>query len=130
MFLIIPVEDLNSVDLNCWGSKLEYNKNFPLKTNVHFIEVQNRSNIKVLVWERGAGPTLACGTGACACLVTAFLLNLTDSKVNIYLPGGRLEINWPTLSSSIYMSGSAYSIFNGNIKKSDNSTFYGILSST
>ena len=78
---------------------------FPAKTNVHFLQVINQHTLEIRVWERGAGPTLACGTGACATLVAARLLGLSESEATVNLPGGPLEINWPDPEGSVFMTG-------------------------
>ncbi len=113
--LIIPVSNLEDVDLTDWGKILENNNLFPNKTNVHFMQVENKSLIKVLVWERGAGPTLACGTGACACLVTANIIGLSNSKATIKLPGGELLIEWKKENNSIIMNGPAEFIYKATL---------------
>tara|TARA_Y100001968_G_scaffold21183_1_gene16744 strand:+ start:925 stop:1734 length:810 start_codon:yes stop_codon:yes gene_type:complete len=113
--MITYVKDFNDLPLNEFGSLLENNKYSPSKTNVHFVKVINKSKIEVMVWERGAGPTLACGTGACACLVVSKLLNKTSHNVEVLLPGGTLEIEWDN-DNVIYMTGEAKYVFTGEIE--------------
>ncbi|GIW22430.1 MAG: diaminopimelate epimerase [Candidatus Sericytochromatia bacterium] len=109
---IIFVKDLDKFDFYYWGPKIEKHNLFPKKTNVEFAQVIDNKNIKVKVWERGAGETLACGTGACATLVTSFLNNFTENKANIHLPGGTLNIEW---NDNIYMTGPSEFVFFGYI---------------
>jgi len=113
--MIVFVENLEEIPFKKWGSYLETHSSFPSYTNVHFVELIDESNIKVKVWERGCGPTLACGTGACACLVVSSKLDKTLDTANVYLPGGKLEIEWPNKSGSVYMQGPALKVFNGVI---------------
>ncbi len=113
--LVIPVINLKDIQLQEWGRSLECNEAFPAKTNVHFVEVLDRSSLKVLVWERGSGPTLACGTGACAVLVATYLLGLSDNQCDIHLPGGTLNIYWEDIHSTIKMKGPAELVFDGSI---------------
>lgn len=109
---IIFVEDLDSIDFEKWGVAIENFKAFPKKTNVEFVKVQDKNNLKVKVWERGAGATLACGTGACAVLVAAVLNGFSEKKANVHLPGGTLEIEW-TKDNKLIMTGPADMSFAG-----------------
>ena len=111
--LIFFIKDINKISLSLLGPIFENNKLFPEKTNVHFSQIIDRDNIKVRVWERGAGPTLACGTGACAVHVAAFKLGLCNSKTTINLPGGNLKIKWSRLDDEILMTGYAKKVFSG-----------------
>ena len=111
--LIFFIKDINKISLSLLGPIFENNKLFPEKTNVHFSQIIDRNNIKVRVWERGAGPTLACGTGACAVHVAAFKLGLCNSETTINLPGGNLKINWSILDEEILMTGYAKMVFSG-----------------
>tara|TARA_B100000965_G_scaffold279228_1_gene237068 strand:- start:648 stop:1502 length:855 start_codon:yes stop_codon:yes gene_type:complete len=113
--MIVFVNKLEEIPFTEWGRYLEKHPTFPNDTNVHFVELINNSNIKVKVWERGCGPTLACGTGACACLVVSSKLGKTLNKANVYLPGGRLVIEWPNQSGSVYMQGPALKVFSGEV---------------
>ncbi|MEM0952084.1 MAG: diaminopimelate epimerase [Cyanobacteria bacterium P01_H01_bin.74] len=99
-----------------FGPLLEVHPAFPEKTNVEFVEIQSKSHLKVTVWERGCGFTLACGTGACATAVAAILQNRCDNAVDIELPGGILHIQWtPEPGSPVFMTGPAASVFAGNV---------------
>jgi len=111
---IIFVNDVRSISVDKVGPKIENNPLFPEKTNVEFIQVLNKQEINFRVWERGAGETLACGTGACAALVAAVLNKKTDRKATIHLPGGDLDIQWIE-NGSIYMTGPAESVFKGEV---------------
>ena len=111
--VVVPVQDLEAIPFDAWGSALEVNPLFPAKTNVHFLEVIDQHTLEIRVWERGAGPTLACGTGACATLVAATLLGLSDSEATVKLPGGPLEISWPDRKGSVFMTGPAIAVFDG-----------------
>jgi len=113
--LIFFVQDLDSINLPKLGPIFEKNELFPEKTNVHFCKIQNRENIKVKVWERGAGPTLACGTGACAIHVAAYKLGLCNKETIVTLPGGNLKINWSKDDCEVMMSGNAKKVFSGSI---------------
>jgi diaminopimelate epimerase len=112
------VEDVAAIDLEKIGPQFEHHATFPQRTNTEFIEVISPSYLKMRVWERGAGITLACGTGACASLVAAVLNGKSDRKATIELPGGCLEIEW-TESDRIFMTGPAEFVFAGQITLHD-----------
>ncbi|TCD57230.1 diaminopimelate epimerase [Synechococcus sp. BS55D] len=111
--VVVPVEDLKTIPFETWGAALEVHDAFPAKTNVHFLQVHGPQSLEIRVWERGAGPTLACGTGACATLVCAHLLGLADHSAQVNLPGGPLLISWPDRRGSIFMTGPAEAVFDG-----------------
>ena len=113
--MIVFVDKIDNIPFEEWGRFLEIHNTFPNDTNVHFVELIDKSNIKVKVWERGCGPTLACGTGACACLVVTSKLGKTFNNANIYLPGGKLEIEWPNQAGPVLMQGPALKVFHGEI---------------
>ena len=113
--VVVPVADLTTIPFEEWGANLEMDQAFPAKTNVHFLQVHSRSQLEIRVWERGAGPTLACGTGACATLVAAVLLGLSDREATVVLPGGPLEISWADQDASVFMTGPAEAVFDGVI---------------
>ncbi len=110
---VIFVSDINKTDINKWGPILEKYKIFPNKTNVEFVQVINRKHLRMRVWERGAGITLACGTGACATLTAAVLNNLSERKAKLELDGGDLSIEWNASDNNIYMTGPATKVFEG-----------------
>ena len=113
--LIFFVKDLDLITLSILGPIFEKNELFPEKTNVHFCQIINKENIKVKVWERGAGATLACGTGACAIHVAAYKLGLCNSKTTVTLPGGNLKIDWSKDDCEVMMTGNAKKVFSGSI---------------
>jgi diaminopimelate epimerase len=113
---VIVVKDVNAVKLEAVGPLIENHKIFPKRTNVEFIQIADRKNIRMRVWERGAGETLACGTGASAAAVASSLLGLTDKKVTVQLKGGRILIEWSSKDNHIYMTGPAVKVFNGTIR--------------
>ena len=112
---ITYVDNIESIPFKLWGRQLENHSLFPNKTNVHFVEIINRAKLRIKVWERSCGATLACGTGACAVLAVTSRLNLCDKEAEIQLPGGSLDINWPSHDGSIFMSGPAKFVYSGNI---------------
>lgn len=108
------IEDIDNIDVKKYGSVVEnMTAVFPRRTNVEFIKVLSRTEIKMRVWERGSGETMACGTGACASVVAAVLNGYTDKKVLVHLPGGDLFIEWA--DESILMKGDAKKVFEGRI---------------
>ena len=114
---ITVIDDTQNFDVEKYGKEVEINKVFPNKTNVEFIQLIDKNNIKMRVWERGAGETLACGTGACASVVACVLNELTSRKVNVELLGGTLKIEWNEEDNHIYMTGPAVTVFEGNFEK-------------
>lgn len=112
---ITIVEDTSKFDVKKYGEELEVNKAFPRRTNVEFVQIIDKKTIKMRVWERGAGETLACGTGACATAVACNLNGLTDRKVTIELLGGNLEIEWSKENNHVYMTGPATTVFEGEL---------------
>lgn len=110
---VIDVEDAPGFDLHRWGPKLETHPFFPKRINVEFATVRSRTYIDMRVWERGAGPTLACGTGACATLVAAVLNGQAERKAVVSLKGGDLEIEWNDSDNRVYMTGPAETVYRG-----------------
>ncbi|MGI6587587.1 MAG: diaminopimelate epimerase [Peptococcia bacterium] len=113
---IVFVDDVSKIAIEKYGPALETHATFPKKTNVHFLEVLNDREIKMRVWERGAGLTLACGTGACASLVAAVLNKKTGRKAKVHLPGGTLIIEWAE-NNHVYMTGPARNVFSGKVEE-------------
>jgi diaminopimelate epimerase len=111
---IIFVEDVEAIDLEKIGPLFEHHPIFPARTNTEFLQVVRPDYIKMRVWERGAGITLACGTGACASLVAAVLNGKADRKATIELPGGPLQIEWAE-DDRIFMTGPATRVFTGTV---------------
>lgn len=108
-------EDVNKFDICKYGAKLEINNVFPKKANIEFINVIDDKTLKMRVWERGAGETLACGTGACASVVAAILNGYTKRDVTVHLLGGDLKIKWDENDNHVYMTGPATTVFEGKI---------------
>jgi diaminopimelate epimerase len=111
------VDDVDAIPLAEIGVLFEHHPVFPNRTNTEFVEVVNRGYVKMRVWERGAGATLACGTGACATVVAAVLNDLCDRICTVNLPGGDLKINWLAESDRILMTGPATLVFTGSAQK-------------
>jgi diaminopimelate epimerase len=116
--VVIPVPDVAAIDLQGLGRALEVHPAFPARTNVHFVEVVAADHLRMRVWERGAGPTLACGTGACATLVACVRLGLCGRSARLDLPGGPLEIGWEHDDAAVLMSGPAEPVFDAVVAPS------------
>lgn len=110
------VEDVASISLETLGPQFENHTAFPQRINTEFVEVVRPDYLKMRVWERGAGITLACGTGACAVLVAGVLTARCQSEVIIELPGGPLEIAWAGDEQPVYMTGPAKPVFTGRLR--------------
>ncbi|KAJ1265912.1 hypothetical protein BS78_08G109800 [Paspalum vaginatum] len=108
----LKVDDLKLSEI---GPKFEHHEMFPARTNTEFVQVLSRSHLKMRVWERGAGATLACGTGACAVVVAAVLEGRAERKCVVDLPGGPLEIEWREDDNHVYMTGPAEAVFYGSV---------------
>jgi len=117
--VVVPVEDLADFDLERFGPLLEVHPSFPAKTNVHFVQVLTPDHLVMRVWERGAGPTLACGTGACATLVACHCLGLVERRARVDLPGGPLQIHWDAETGHVIMDGPAEHVFDGAIPSAE-----------
>ncbi|MEL7354639.1 MAG: diaminopimelate epimerase [Cyanobacteria bacterium J06560_5] len=109
------VGDVEAVPLYEIGPKFETHEAFPARINTEFVEVVRPDYLKMKVWERGAGPTLACGTGTCALVVAAVLNGQCDRKVTVELPGGNLEIEWNEQNNRVFMTGPATLVFAGDV---------------
>lgn len=112
---ITYVEDVEKFPLHQVGPKMETYKLFPKKINAEFVQVIDKSTLKMRVWERGTGETLACGTGACATLVASVLNGLVNRAATIKLLGGNLLIEWLEEDNHVYMTGPAVKVFDGEI---------------
>ena len=110
------IENVDDFNIEKYGPIIEKNPIFPNRTNVEFVEVIDKNNIKVRVWERGVGETFACGTGACAAVVASGLNGYTGENVTVNLPGGKLQIEWGK-DNHIYMQGTATKVFDGTINE-------------
>jgi diaminopimelate epimerase len=109
------VEDVAAIPLEAIGPQFEHHPAFPQRTNTEFIQVVRPDYLKMRVWERGAGVTLACGTGACAAVVAGVLTGKSDARATVELPGGCLEIEWSQQDHRVYMTGPAERVFRGKI---------------
>jgi diaminopimelate epimerase len=107
------VDDVAAIPLETIGTLFEHHAVFPQRTNTEFIEVVRPDYLKMRVWERGAGITLACGTGACATVVAGVLNGKCDRRATVELPGGCLEIEWSETDQRVYMTGPAEQVFSG-----------------
>ena len=111
---VTTINDIDSFDVEKYGKDLEVNPIFPKRSNIEFVEIIDRNHIKMRVWERGAGETLSCGSGACAAAYSCYLNNLTDKKVIVKLLGGDLYIELDD-NNHINMIGKADIVFDGNL---------------
>ena len=109
---VLFVDDVEKVDIYTLGPKIEKHEVFPRKTNVNFVQVIDKNNIKVRTWERGAGATFACGTGSCASVIASNLNGYTERKANVHLYFGTLEIEWQE-DGTVFMTGPAEEVFVG-----------------
>ena len=116
---VVQVQDLEALDFDRLGPALEQHPAFPARTNVHFVSVQAPDRLTVRVWERGAGPTLACGTGACATLVATHLRGACERRATVELPGGPLKIHWDE-QDHLQMAGPAVFVFSGTVPAAAN----------
>ncbi len=110
------VDDVDTAPVAAIGPQVERDAHFPRRVNAGFMQVLNRSHIRLRVYERGAGETLACGTGACAAVVAGIRLGLLDAVVTVDALGGRLTIEWPGGAHPVRMTGPAQSVFEGEIE--------------
>jgi diaminopimelate epimerase len=113
---VIQVDDINNLAVNKIGPLIQANSHFPESVNVGFMQIIDRHNIKLRVYERGVGETQACGSGACAAAVAAIQQNLVDSSVTLELLGGSLGVEWLGDNQPILMTGPAETVFHGKIK--------------
>jgi len=113
---VVLVEDCDTAPVDSLGAELESHPDFPHRVNAGFAQIIDRSSMRVRVFERGVGETRACGSGACAAMVHARLLNLVDEEVSVDLNGGRLVISWAGGEAPVLMTGSAATVFEGQIE--------------
>ncbi len=114
------VEDVSVLDLEKFGPMFEHHGRFPDRVNSEFVQVIDREHVKVRVWERGSGETLACGTGAAASGVAGMMLGLLEDTVEAGLLGGKLFINWDRRVNHVFVSGPAIEVFHGEIDLPEN----------
>jgi diaminopimelate epimerase len=111
---VVYLEDIDALDLEKLGPKFEHHSFFPKRVNTEFIKILSRGEVKMRVWERGAGETWACGTGASAVCVAGVITDRTDRELTIHLKGGDLLIDWRD-DNRVYMTGGAEEVFHGVI---------------
>lgn len=109
------IDDVKNLDIEKIGPKFEHHLMFPDRVNTEFVRVIDRRTVEMRVWERGSGETLACGTGACATAVASILNGYTEDEVTVKLLGGDLKIFWDRKENKVYMTGSATTVFDGEI---------------
>jgi diaminopimelate epimerase len=114
---VIFTQGIDKLDLPVIGPRIENASIFPNRTNTEFIEIENGKKIKMRVWERGSGETMACGTGACAAVVASVLNGLTDTKVDVELLGGTLTIEWDRTTNHVFLTGNAVTVFEGETEQ-------------
>lgn len=112
---VVFLEDVENLDIEKLGPSFENHPRFPDRVNTEFIQVLDPNTLKMRVWERGSGETLACGTGACASAVASALNGLSGNEVTVKLLGGDLKIRWDRESNQVYMTGPAAVVFDGEI---------------
>ena len=113
---VLRVDNVDSAPVHSLGPKLEHHPRFPKRVNVGFLQVINRQQARLRVWERGAGETQACGTGACAAAVAAIRQGWMDSPLQLELPGGSLSIEWAGPGQPVMMTGPAVRVYEGQIR--------------
>ena len=117
---ITIVNNVEKINIKKYGPLLEQDFHFPNKANIEFAQIIDKNHIKMRVWERGAGETYACGTGACATCVACYIDGLTERSVEIQLLGGNLQIDWNQENNHIYMTGPAKTICEGEFEYDNN----------
>jgi diaminopimelate epimerase len=113
---VLRVDDVDTAPVESLGPRIEHHPAFPKRVNAGFMQVIDRAHIRLRVFERGAGETLACGTGACAAVVAGRVQDLLDGTVAVDLPGGRLVISWNGPGEPVFMTGPAANVFEGTIE--------------
>ena len=113
---VVYVANVDDAPVETLGPKLERHDAFPNRVNVEFVQVVSRSHVRQRTWERGAGETLACGSGACATAVASMLRGVADPRLRVELRGGDLEIAWVGGAASVFMTGPAATVFTGSVE--------------
>lgn len=113
---VLQVTDVDTAPVGVLGPALEHHPSFPRRVNVGFMQVLGRDRIRLRVFERGSGETLACGTGACAAVVAGCIQGLLDTQVTVALPGGDLQIRWDGEGQPVWMTGPAETVFRGTLR--------------
>lgn len=114
---VVYLPEIEKLDLEDIGPDFECHPIFPNRTNTEFVEILDRTHLKMRVWERGSGETQACGTGACAALAVSAALGLCERQVTVHLLGGDLKIRWSEEDGHIYMTGPATTVFEGELSE-------------
>jgi diaminopimelate epimerase len=112
---VLLVDDVETAAVNTLGAKIERHPRFPRRVNVGFLQIVSRDQVKLRVFERGAGETRACGTGACAAAVVGRLRDLLDETVKVQLPGGSMTIHWSAPGQPVTMTGPATTVYHGQL---------------
>lgn len=107
------VENVEALDIDSLGKPIEHHALFPERTNVEFVQIINRNHVRMRVWERGSGITLACGSGACATAVACIRRGLTERKITVSMDGGGLTLDWRESDNHVYMTGPVAYVFKG-----------------
>ncbi len=110
---VVFLEEIGKLDLSALGPDFEHHRSFPGRTNTEFVQVCSPGRLRMRVWERGSGETMACGTGACAALAAACCTGRCGRAAQIQLPGGTLELSWPRGDGPLFMTGPAVTVFEG-----------------
>jgi len=116
---VVFVEDVQHFPVETVGPLFENHERFPKRINTEFVRVIDRGHVEMRVWERGTGETLACGTGCCATVTACVLNGLTDRRVTVHVLGGDITVEWKEEENTIYMTGPAVTVFDGEIDISD-----------
>ena len=114
--VIFTTEPIKNIDINHFGHEIEINQYFPNGTNVEFVNILGTKKMCVRVWERGSGETMACGTGACACVAAGVSLELTDRYCAVLLAGGELMVKYDAETNEIWQTGPAFEVFRGTLE--------------
>src|SRR6202041_4055171 len=113
---VLQVPDVNTAPVERFGPSIEHHPRFPRRTNVGFMQIVDRGHIRLRVYERGAGETLACGTGACAAVAVGRHRGLLGSEVSVRVRGGELRVNWGGPGEHIWLTGPAEISFEGHVE--------------
>ena len=113
---IIQVDNIKNADVHAIGAVLENHSLFPQRANIGFCQIISRQQIKLRVYERGAGETLGCGSGACAAVVSGIRNGLLDSRVEVILPGGSTRVDWLGAEHQVYLTGAVHTVYQGSIE--------------
>ncbi len=112
---VVFINDVKGLDIETVGPEFENHTAFPQRVNTEFVEVIDKNTVRMRVWERGSGETLACGTGACAVAVAGVLTGKTGDEITVHLVGGDLKIHWDREENLVYMTGPATRVFDGEL---------------